>query len=93
MGVEQHLEALRQRIGEVPPNEARALQQRGAQLIDIRESEEIVQGSPEGAAQLTRGYLELRIADIAPDPEQPLLLLCGGGLERGALRVAVALVP
>ena len=79
MGVEQHLEALRQRIAEVPPAEARALQQQGAQLIDIRESEEIVQGSPEGAAQLTRGYLELRIADLAPDAEQPLLLLCGGG--------------
>ena len=79
MGVEQHLEALRRRIAEVPPAEARKLQQQGAQLIDIRESEEVVQGSPEGARQLTRGYLELRIAGIAPDPEQPLLLLCGGG--------------
>lgn len=77
---QQRLEALRARIPEVTPAEALALQRQGAVLVDVREPEEIAQGSPPGAARIGRSYLELRIEDVAPDPGQTVLLMCAGGV-------------
>lgn len=79
MRIEDRLAALRATIEEVAPQQVPALQEQGAALIDIREAEEVATGSPQGAQRVSRGFLELRIAEIAADPEQTLLLLCGGG--------------
>jgi molybdopterin/thiamine biosynthesis adenylyltransferase len=76
---ERRLAELRQQVPELSPAEARALQAGGACLIDVREPDEIAQGSPEGALRLGRGYLELRIEEQVPDQQRPLLVLCGGG--------------
>lgn len=70
---------LRARIAQVSPQQAAERQARGAVLIDVREQEEIAAGSPPGAVRLGRGYLELRIEDVAPELDRPLLLLCDGG--------------
>jgi molybdopterin/thiamine biosynthesis adenylyltransferase/rhodanese-related sulfurtransferase len=76
---EQRLEELRREIDEVTPGEASELAEGGALLIDVREPEEIAQGSPTGALRLSRGWLELQIEREVPDTDRTLLVLCGGG--------------
>ncbi len=71
---------LRMRIGEVSPKEALALQARGAVLVDVRESDEIAQGTAPGALALGRGFLELRIEEAVPDPGRAIITMCGSGL-------------
>ncbi len=66
-------------IPEVPPAEAVAMQADGAALVDVREQDEISQGSPPGAYRLGRGYLELRIEDAVPDFGRPIVAMCNGG--------------
>ncbi|MDN0083576.1 molybdopterin-synthase adenylyltransferase MoeB [Crenobacter sp. SG2305] len=76
---DRELVALRARIAEISPTEAQRLQQQGAALIDVREADEIAQGSPPGALRLGRGFLELRVEDAIPDFDQPVVLMCNGG--------------
>ncbi len=71
---------LKAAIREVSPVEAAALQARGAALIDVREADEIAQGSPPGAHRLGRGFLELRIEDAVPDFERALVVMCNSGV-------------
>ena len=74
------LAELKSVIPEVAPREALALQAQGAALIDVREAEEMSQGSPVGSYRLGRGYLELRIEDAVPDLQRPLVLMCNSGM-------------
>src|SRR5574337_369484 len=53
---DRRLTELKAVIPEVEPREALALQARGAALIDVREADEIAQGSPTGALRLGRGF-------------------------------------
>jgi len=76
---DRELAALRARIAEISPSDAQRLQQQGAALIDVREADEIAQGSPPGALRLGRGFLELRVEDAIPDFDQPVVLMCNGG--------------
>jgi len=77
---DQRLAELRETIPEVTPAEARALQEQGAALIDVREPDEVAQGSPAGAERLVRGFLELRIEDAVPDKDRTVLVMCAGGV-------------
>lgn len=77
---DRRLQALRAEIAEVTPAEARGLAQRGAALIDVRDSDETMQGVADGALALGRGFLELRIEDAVPDPAQPVLVMCASGV-------------
>ncbi len=76
---DRRLAELRSRVPQVTPAEALALQAGGAVLVDVRERDEIAAGSPPGAVHLGRGYLELRIEDVVPDANTPVLTLCDGG--------------
>ncbi len=77
---DDRIEQLRREIDAAAPADAQARAASGeAALIDVREPEEIGQGSPAGALRLGRGYLELRIESEVPDLERPLYVLCGGG--------------
>jgi molybdopterin/thiamine biosynthesis adenylyltransferase/rhodanese-related sulfurtransferase len=76
---DHRLAELRARIPEVTPREAAALHEHGAALIDVREPDEVAQGSPVGAHRIVRGFLELRIEDAVGDLQRPVLLLCAGG--------------
>ncbi|KAG9582367.1 hypothetical protein KCV01_g15015, partial [Aureobasidium melanogenum] len=76
---ERWLSDLRSRIPEIGADEALARQRAGALLIDVREDNERASGSPTGALGLSRGFLELRIEQAAPDRSQDILLLCGSG--------------
>jgi molybdopterin/thiamine biosynthesis adenylyltransferase/rhodanese-related sulfurtransferase len=77
---DRRLADLKASIPEVAPKEAAALQGKGAVLIDVREPDEVSQGSPAGAQRIVRGFLELRIEDAVPDPSKTVLVMCAGGV-------------
>ncbi|HEX7338707.1 MAG TPA: rhodanese-like domain-containing protein [Rhodanobacteraceae bacterium] len=70
----------RQRIAEMTPAAALARQSEGATLIDVRDDHERATGMPTGAAGVSRGFLELRIAKLVPDAEHEVLVMCGSGM-------------
>ncbi len=76
---DRRLAELRRQIPEVTPAEAQGLIEQGAALVDVRERDEIAQGSPVGALRLGRGFLELDIEEAVPDVSRTLLTLCEGG--------------
>lgn len=76
---ERRLLSLQKEIPEVTPQEAFALQQQGAAIIDMREADEIAGGSPPHACRLPRGFLELRIEEHIPNLGRTVLVLCQVG--------------
>ncbi|NOY73348.1 MAG: molybdopterin-synthase adenylyltransferase MoeB [Gammaproteobacteria bacterium] len=78
-GKNQRLAELQKSIAEIEPKEALALQQQGAVLLDVRENDEVANGSPNNALRLGRGFLELKIEEQVPDSNRTLLVMCAGG--------------
>ncbi|MGY6552990.1 MAG: molybdopterin-synthase adenylyltransferase MoeB [Wenzhouxiangella sp.] len=76
MSLETRLKALRQDIPLIAPAEAVTRLQSGALLLDVREADEIAQGTPAGAQPIGRGFLEMRIEGLAPDRDQAILVMC-----------------
>lgn len=74
------LAQLRLEIPEVEPTHAAERLAGGAILLDIRDPDEIGDGSPARAVRTPRSYLELQIEAIAPDPATELLVLCASGI-------------
>jgi len=74
------------RIREVSPAEALEQQQAGALLIDVREADDYRKVHAKGAVPISRGVLELKIEETAPDTDSPIVCYCGGG-SRSALAV------
>ncbi len=77
---DRRLQELKGRIPEVDPREAARRLAAGAVLVDVREADEIAQGSPPDALRLGRGFLELRIEEAVPDFGRPLITMCAGGV-------------
>ncbi|MFO7858839.1 MAG: rhodanese-like domain-containing protein [Ectothiorhodospiraceae bacterium] len=82
--LQQLADEARQRVTEVSPAEARERIRNGAVVLDVRDREEFEQGHIEGAVNISRGTLEMRIMDALPDPETPIVCHCAAG-KRGAL--------
>jgi rhodanese-related sulfurtransferase len=72
------------RIREVAPAEAAALIEAGAAVVDVREKDEFAGPHIEGAVNISRGVLEMRVGEVVPDKSAPVVCYCGGG-NRGAL--------
>ena len=66
-------------IQEIPAEQARALQQAGALLIDVREPDEHALGVPDGARSVPRQRLEADPSAQLADTSATLLLICGSG--------------
>jgi rhodanese-related sulfurtransferase len=68
-------------IKEIDPAELKRMQQSGSdfKLIDVREPDEVAQGSIAGAVALPRGQLEYKIDTITTDKSEPIVCYCGGG--------------
>lgn len=79
MSIRERLAALRESMPPVEPAEAERLRATGAWLIDIREADEIAQGTPVGANPLGRGFLEMRLESAGAAADNTLLLLCASG--------------
>lgn len=80
MNAKQQVAQLRDRIDEVAPREAALRQAQGALLLDVRDDGERTAGMPEGAIGVSRGFLELKIAAVAPDTSREIVTLCGSGV-------------
>lgn len=74
----------RNRITQISPAEARERIASGSLMLDVRDSEEFAQGHIDGAVNVSRGTLEMRIGEVAPDKKTPIVCHCAGG-NRGAL--------
>ena len=48
-------------------------------FVDVREPDERAEGHIPGARTVPRGFLELRIEDLAPDRQRPLIVYCAAG--------------
>lgn len=77
---DRRLAELKGTIPEVTPEEALALHKQGAVLLDVREADEVANGSPKGALRMGRGFLELRIEDAVPESDATVLVMCAGGV-------------
>jgi len=78
---DRRLAELRDAVPEVSPAQALELQKdSNAALIDVRDIDEVAQGSPVDAVRLGRSFLELRIEDAVPDMERTLMVMCAGGV-------------
>ena len=73
----------RSRITEITPMEL-AKKRLLPVIIDVREEGEFLNGHISGAKHISRGLLEERIGQVAPDLSTPILVYCARG-NRGAL--------
>lgn len=64
----------------------------GAALIHVGLSAEFAQGHVPGASWVPRGWLELRIGDVAPDKSAPVIVTCSGSDSRQAVFAAATLL-
>ena len=74
----------RTRIKELPPEAVKALINGGAVVVDVRDKEEFGEKHVEGAINVSRGTLEMRISEVIPDKTAHVVCYCAGG-NRGAL--------
>ncbi|AWN16394.1 molybdopterin-synthase adenylyltransferase MoeB [Salinisphaera sp. LB1] len=77
--IRERLAALRESMPPIDPGEADRLRAAGAWLVDIREADEIAQGTPVGARPLGRGFLEMRLESEGAAADDTILLLCASG--------------
>lgn len=71
--------AARDRVREIPVDEARRMAESGAQLVDVREDREWDAGHARGAIHLGKGVIERDIEKAIPDKDAEIVLYCGGG--------------
>lgn len=77
---ESWIAGLRQIIQEVDADEAYSMTASGSGvLIDIREADEVASGSPKGAVQVARGFLEIKISSLVRTQDQSIYVICAGG--------------
>lgn len=76
---DRRIAELKNAIAEIEPKDAQQLIDAGAVLIDVRERDEIANGSPVGAVRLGRGFLELNVEDAVPDHGRTIVVMCAGG--------------
>jgi phage shock protein E len=76
--------AAQAKIREVSAAEAGEIYETGGLLIDVREADEFSKEHAVGAKHLSRGVLELKIEELEPNVDRPIVLYCGGG-KRSAL--------
>ncbi|GAB3675310.1 molybdopterin-synthase adenylyltransferase MoeB [Salinisphaera aquimarina] len=79
ISVRDRLAQLRESMPPVDPVQANRLRADGAWLVDIREADEIAQGTPTGAKALGRGFLEMRLESEGAAADDTILLLCASG--------------
>jgi len=72
----------RQVVPEEGPAELQRRQKAGEPLvvIDVRDPDEYRDGHIEGATNISRGFLEFRVASVVADPGAPVVVYCQSGL-------------
>ncbi|MEM9824517.1 MAG: molybdopterin-synthase adenylyltransferase MoeB [Bacteroidota bacterium] len=77
--VNHYLNKLRTEVDEINVDTAFQKQRQGALLIDIREKDEVNDGSPIGAIRIPKGLLEMRITQFSDSNEREICLICASG--------------
>jgi molybdopterin/thiamine biosynthesis adenylyltransferase/rhodanese-related sulfurtransferase len=67
-------------IREVEPADAERLRADGAVVLDVREPDEVEQGTVPGALTISRAFLEQRVEDAVPRRDAPVVVYCAGGV-------------
>ena len=89
-GFSGHLARIKGQVREVGVDEVRErLKVGGVVLIDVRQRDEIAEGSIEGALAIPRGLLEIELPEAVRDRDQEVILYCAGGT-RSALAAEAA---
>lgn len=73
------LDEARKEIKQIDIDEARRLLDKGAAIIDVRESDEWRQGHIPQAIGIPRGFLEIRVEEKVPDRKTPVIMQCASG--------------
>src|SRR5215213_8061846 len=73
-------ERTRSAIREVDTEQAQDLMASGAQVLDVREADEVEQGIIPGAVHIPRGFLEMRAEEQILDKDRPAVIYCAGGI-------------
>ncbi len=74
------LQAAKGRVRETDPAGAEALLAEGHLLLDVREPDEYEQGAIPGSIHIPRGNLESGIENRVVDRDQPIVVMCAGGV-------------
>ena len=76
------LRKVRSEIAEVTPEEVqeRLGAGRRIQILDVREDEEVRNGTVPGAQTLSRAHFESRAEDMLPDKDAPVVVYCQSGV-------------
>lgn len=77
--VNNYLEKLRSEVAEVNVAQAFQKQTKGALLIDIREKDEVNDGSPVNAIRIPKGLLEMQITQHLTSNAKEICLICASG--------------
>lgn len=77
----QLVDQAKKEIKEIDATELTRMQQSGESftLIDVREPDEVAQGSIDGSQAMPRGVLEYNIDCITTDKDEKIVCYCGGG--------------
>src|SRR5256885_8030212 len=77
----QIMDEARQLVPEVSPEQVKARLDKGEHpvVLDVREKDEVRQGYVPGALSLPRGFLEMRVEEVVPDKDAPIVAYCGSG--------------
>lgn len=77
--LKQTLADLRERLPPVSAERSAEMTDDGALLVDIREADEIAQGTPVDAERYGRGFLEVQLDRNDIDTDRTILLMCASG--------------
>lgn len=80
----EFIRQIKSQITEVDPSEVHEVLGDGVAIIDVRETDEVMQGKIPGAKHVSRAHLESRIEGAVPDRSQRVILYCASG-NRSAL--------
>lgn len=75
------VQAAREQITEVSPEQARQRLEAGAVALDVREAEELAEGHVPEAVHIPRGFLEFKADDheALPSKDTPICVYCMAG--------------
>lgn len=77
--INEHLQAISKQVKEIEVTAAFQALTDGGTLLDIREFDEVLAGSPVDALRITKGMLEMQIQQHIHDSDQQLMLMCASG--------------